>query len=88
MLENLDYKNFKGKKMLIDKLVEECSKNIDGNKTLYNETLDVISFNAIPFNVYKKVCGSCTLYNVLFAVFFVTSICISSYFIYFHWYLK
>ena len=88
MLENLDYKNFKGKKRLIDKLVEECSKNIDGNKTLYNETLDVISFNAIPLNVYKKVCGSCTLYNVLFAVFFVTSICISSVFIYFHWHLK
>ena len=60
---------------------------------LYNETLDVISLNAIllttiALNVYEKVCNSCTIYIVLFAVFFTTSICISSVFIYFHWYLK
>ena len=55
---------------------------------LYNETLDVISLNAILLKVYKKVCGSCTLYIVLFAVFFIASICISSVFIYFYWYLK
>ena len=52
---------------------------------LYNETLDVISLNAIQLNVYKKVCGSCTLYIVLFAVFFITSICIISVFIYVYW---
>ena len=39
-------------------------------------------------NDYKKVCGSCTLYIVLFAIFSVTSTIISSAFIYFHWYLK
>ena len=50
---------------------------------LYNETLD-----AIPLNDYKKVRNSCTIYIVLFAVFFITSICISSVFIYFQWYLK
>ena len=55
---------------------------------LYNETLVVISLNAIPLNVYKKVCNSCTIYIVLFAVFFITSICTSSVVIYFHWYLK
>ena len=55
---------------------------------LSNKTLDVISLNAIPLNVCKKVCNSCTVYIVLFAVFFITSICISSVFIYFHWYLK
>ena len=54
----------------------------------YNEILDVISLNAIPLNVYKKVDGFCTLYIVLFAVFFITSICSSSIFIYFYWYLK
>ena len=48
---------------------------------LHNESLDVI-----PLNDYKKVCNSCTIYRVLFAVFFITSICISSIFIYFHWY--
>ena len=49
----------------------------------HNEALDVI-----PLNNYKKVCGSCTTYTVLFAVFFLTSICISSAFIHFHCYLK
>ena len=51
---------------------------------LYNETLDVISLIAIPLNVYKKERGSSTLYIVLFAAFFITSICISSVFIYFY----
>ena len=50
---------------------------------LHNETLHVI-----PLNDYKKVCNSCIIYIVLFAVFFITSICISIFFIYFHWYLK
>ena len=27
---------------------------MDGNEMLYNETLDVISLNAIPLNVYKR----------------------------------
>ena len=84
----LDYKTCKCRKRLIDKLVEKCSENIDGNEMLYNETLDLISLNTIPLNVYKKVCNSCTIYIVLFAVFFITSICISSVFIYFHWYLE
>ena len=73
--ECLDYKNCKCRKRLMDKLVDEYSENINGNKMLY-ETLDVISLNAIPLNVYKKVGGSCTLYMVLFAVFLITSICI------------
>ena len=84
----LDYKTCKCRKRLIDKLVEKCSENIDGNEMLYNETLDLISLNTIPLNVYKKVCNSCTIYIVLLAVFFITSICISSVFIYFHWYLE
>ena len=50
---------------------------------LHNETLDVV-----PLNDYKKVCNSCTICIVLFAVFFITSTYISSIFIYFHWYLK
>ena len=91
--EFLDYKNCKCRNKIVDKLLEECSKNIDGSEMLYNETsdlisLDVISLNTVPLNVYKKVCNSCTISIVLFAVFFITSICISSVFIYFHWYLK
>ena len=47
--EFLGYKNCKCRNNLVDKLVEECIENIDGNKVLYNETLDVI-----PLNLYKK----------------------------------
>ena len=84
--EYIDYKNCKCRKRIIDKLVEEFSETIDGNEVLYNETLDVISLNIIPLNVYKKVCNSCTIYILLFAIFFITSICICSVFTDFHWY--
>ena len=43
--EYLDYKNCKCRNKLVDKLVEECIENIDGNKMLHNETLNVISLN-------------------------------------------
>ena len=79
----MDYKNCKCKNKLVDKLVEEYIENIDGNKMLHIETLDVI-----PLSDYKKVCNSCTIYIVLFAVFFITSICNSSVFVYFHCYFK
>ena len=52
--EYLDYKKCRCRKRIIDKLVEECSKNIDGSEMLYNKTLDVI-----PLNVYKIVFGYC-----------------------------
>ena len=81
--EYLDYKNCKCRKKIIDKLIEECSKNI-----YENETLDIIPLNKIPLNVYKKVCNSCMVYIVLFVVFLITSICICCVFIYFYWYLK
>ena len=62
-----------GEKKLIDKLVE----NIDGNKTIYNTTL----------NDDGSLCNSCTIYIILLVIFLV-SISISSAFIYFYWYLK
>ena len=61
-------------------LVEECSKDIDENEMIYNETSNV------SLSDYK--CGSCALYIVLFVVFLIASVIISSTFIYFHWYLK
>ena len=77
--EYLDHKNCKCRNKLVDKLVEECSKNIDGNKMLHNETLNVISLND-----FEKVCNSCTIYIVLFAIFFITSKSISCVFMYFY----
>ena len=59
---------------LVDKLVEECSENIDGSEMIYNGTL----------NDHKKVCNSCKIYIVLFVIAFLIIIGISSTFIYFH----
>ena len=81
--EYLNYKNYKCKKGIIDNLVDGCSENIYDN-----ETLPVIPLNAIPLNVYKKVCNSCMVYTVLFIVFLITSICTCCVIIYFYWYLK
>ena len=52
--EYLDYANCKCRKRLIDKLVEECSENIDGNYMVYN---------------YEKVCNSCTIYICITSAF-------------------
>ena len=82
--EYLDYKNCKCRKKIIDKLVEECSENIYKNETFNVIPLDIIPFDAISSNVYKKVCNSCTVYIVLFVVFLTTSICICCVFIYFY----
>ena len=38
--EYLEYKNCRCEKRLTDKLVEECSENIGGNKMIYNSTLN------------------------------------------------
>ena len=86
--EYLDYKNCKCRKKILDKLVGECSENIYENETIDVISLNAIPLNAIPLNVYKKVCNSCVVYIVLFVAFLITSICICSVFIYFHWYLK
>ena len=60
--EYLDYANCKCRKRLIDKLVEECSEDINGNKRIYNVTL----------NDHKKVCNSCTIYIVLSIITSIT----------------
>ena len=68
--EYLDYSNFKCRKKLFDKLIEECTENIDEVK-IDNE------------NEHKKECNSCTVYIVLFSIFFTISIAIGIYFVYF-----
>ena len=45
---------------------------------IYNGTL----------NDYRKVCNSCTIYLILFVIFFIISISIGTACFYFHWYLK
>ena len=71
--EYLDYKNCNCRKKIIDKLVEECGENVDGDEMLYNETLDIISSSD------HKTSGSCIAYIILFSVFLITSISIAIY---------
>ena len=74
--EYLDYKSCVCRNTLIDKLVEECTSVVDGDK-IYNETLDTM---------LSDDCASCTLCVVLFAVFLTTNIITDGSFIYFYWY--
>ena len=55
--EYLDYKNYKCRERLTYKLIEKYIENIDRNRMLHNETLDVILLNTTPLSVYKKVCN-------------------------------
>ena len=77
--EYLDYKNCKCKKRLADKLTEECTENIEETR-LGELTSDK--------NENKLKCSSCTLYIVLFSIFFTINVGIGSYFLCFYWYLK
>ena len=63
--EYLDYKICKCRKKIIDKLVEECSINTDGNEMLYNEILDIVSSSD------NKTSDSCVVYIILFPVFLI-----------------
>ena len=55
-------------KKLVDKLVEQCTENIDGNQMIYNATL----------NSHRKVCNCCTTSIVLLAIAFLIIIGIRS----------
>ena len=63
-------------KKLFDRLIEECTGNIG----------EVEKTQAENEHEYKY--SSCTLYIVLFSLFFTISIGIGIYCTYFYWYLK
>ena len=76
----LDYENCKCRKKLVDKLVDECTETVEEVK-LAKITL------AENENSYK--CSSCTVYTVLFWIFFTINIGgIGAYFVYFYWHLR
>ena len=78
--EYLDYKICKCRKKLVDKLVDECTETIEEVK------LAEITC-AENDNNYK--CSSCTVYTVLFWIFFTINVGgIGAYFIYFRGYLR
>ena len=67
--EYLDYENWKCRKRLVDKLVDECDKNID-------EEVEIVSES-------KNKSNSCILYIVLFSIFFTINVGIGAYFVYY-----
>ena len=67
---------------MLDKLIEECSENINGNEMHYNKTLDIISSSD-----NNKTSDSCIVYIVLFSVFLIINISMAIY-VYFFLYLK
>ena len=68
--EYLHYENYKCRKKLVGKLVEECSENIDGNEMIHKD--------------FRNVCNSCQIYLVLLVITFLIIIGISTAFMYFH----
>ena len=77
--EYLDYSNCKCRKKLFDKLVAECTENIEETRLVEKTSVK---------NKNKHKCSSCTLYIMLFLIIFTINIGIGTYFVYSHWYLK
>ena len=75
----LDYEKSKCRKKLVDKLVKECTENIE--ETRLPEVTSAKDEN-------KHKCSSCTLYIILFSINFTISVGIGTYFACSHWYLK
>ena len=74
--EYLDYKNYKCRKKLTDKLTDECTETIEETK-LVN-----ITFTENE-NIYE--CGSCIVYIVLMTLAFTIYTGITVYLIYYNW---
>ena len=67
------------KKTLVNKLVEECTENIEETRLVETTSSE---------NENKHKCSSCTLYIVLFSIFFTFNVGIGSCFLCLYWYLK
>ena len=74
--EYLDYENCKCRKKVVDKLVEECTENVEEVKlTKINSAEDE--------NMHKNKCSSCIMYIVLISVIFTINVGIGTYFVYY-----
>ena len=68
--QHLDYKNCKCRKKLIDKLVQQCSEDINGNNIIHNVTL----------NNYEEVFNSYILLPVIALIMIISIGCTFIYF--------
>ena len=73
--EYLDYENCNCRRRLVNKLVEECTENIEEAK------ISRIIL-AEDENMHKNKCSFCPLYIVLFSIIFAINIGVGTYFIY------
>ena len=73
--EYLDYENCKCRKKLVDKLVEECTENV--NEAKITEATEITE---------NKSKSSCTIHVVITAIAFTICIGIGTYFFYSHCY--
>ena len=81
--EYLNYENCKCRKILVDKLLAECTENIDEVKIAKITSTELNSAG------HKNVCVcSCTICVILAVIALAISIRIGSYFAYSFWYLK
>ena len=71
--EYLDYENCKCRKKLVDKLVEECTENVEEVK---------LAKITLAENENKYKCSSSTLCIVLFSIVFPINVAIGTYFVY------
>ena len=77
--EYLDYENYKCRKKLVDKLVKECTENIDEVE---------LARITLAENENKHKYSPCTLYIVLFSIIFTINVGTGTYyFVYCHWFL-
>ena len=70
--EYLDYSNCKCRKILVDKLVEECNESID-------KTRLVEKTSAKNENKHENKCSSCTVHIVLFSIILMVNIGIGTF---------
>ena len=78
--EYLDYKSCKWRKKIVDKLVDECTEIIEEEK---------VAKITLAKNENSHKCSSCTMYTVLFWIFFTISVGgIGACFVYSHGYLR
>ena len=79
----IDYENCKCRKKLVDKLVVECTENIDEVKIAEITSTELHSAG------HENLCVcSCTICVILAVIALAISIGIGAYFAYSRWYLK
>ena len=80
VVEYLDYENCTRRKKLVDKLVEECTKQVEEAKL---SEMSLTECNSIESNSVENIhkFSSCTLYIVLFSLIFTINIGIATHFV-------